>query len=111
MQLSRGRLEELLELAATSGARITVEHYAAIDASRRTLSARWRRGLFRLWCAATALWFGFIVIIAAIHAQTGWQFLAGIAIAGFGVPLVVVVVSVIVIRLSIWVANGFRGGP
>jgi hypothetical protein len=110
MQLSRGRLEELLELAATSGARFTVEHYAVIDAHRSTLSARWRRGLFRLWCAVSALWLVFIIIVAAIQ-TSGQQFPAAVAIAGLGVPLAILVASIIVIKLSIWVANGFRGGP
>jgi hypothetical protein len=109
MQLSRGRLEELLELAATSGARMTVEHYAAIDASRRTLNRRWRRGLLRLWCAVTILWAGFIVVAAMISG--GPLKMDVVAAVGLGLPLAALVVSIIIIRLSVWVANGFRGGP
>jgi hypothetical protein len=110
MQLSRQRLEELLELAATSGARITIEHYAAIDAHRRTLSARWRRGLFRLWCASVVLWFGFmaVVIVGQPLARINVD---QVVLVGLGAPLGLLVVSVVTIRLSIWVANGFRGGP
>jgi hypothetical protein len=110
MQLSRRQLEELLELAATSGARFTVEHYAVIDAHRSTLSARWRRGLFRLWCALSVLWIAFIVIVAAIHLP-GQQFLVAVSVVGLGVPIALLAISAIVIWMSIWVANGFRGGP
>jgi hypothetical protein len=110
MQLSRRRLEELLELAATSGARFTVEHYAVIDARRSTLNARWRRGLFRLWCALAVLWFGFMAVVV-VGQPLARKDVDQVVLVGLGVPLGLLVVSVVVIRLSIWVANGFRGEP
>jgi hypothetical protein len=121
MQLSRRRLEELLELAATLGARFTVEHYAVIDARRSTLSARWRRGLFRLWCALSGIWvslFGALFVAAAMAPiDTYWTVarksdrMLEVFAYGLGIPIGALLVSVVVIRLSIWVANGFRGGP
>lgn len=110
MQLSRARLESLLELAATWGARVTVQHYAEIDASRRTLGGRWKRGLFRLWCAASGLWLGFIALLA-LGDSSAVAHVERVVVIALAVPLVALVVSIITIKLSIWVLNGFRGGP
>jgi hypothetical protein len=107
---SRARVEHILEHATLLGIREAAQHYAAIDASRRELGTRWRRGLFRLWCALSLLWLAFVVAMAAIHMRDS-EFLGVVAIAGFGIPVTALAVSTAVIRLSIWVVNGFRGGP
>jgi hypothetical protein len=118
---NRKRTEHIIEGAILTGVRGAVAHYAAIDASRRAIPARWRRGLFRMWCAVSGLWVSFcgaIFVIAATKSTDAYWTVArrsddmvSIFMYGLGIPVGVLVASMIMIRLSIWVVNGFRGGP
>ena len=108
MLLSRARLEDLLEQATTSGIVSAVGHYASVDAARRTVSARMRRGFFRLWCVASLFWFcfaGAVELLERSHPPP-----AQLALMFFAPPLFVLVVSVIMFKLGAWVVSAFRGG-
>lgn len=110
MQLSRSRLEELLALATLAGIVGAVAHYARVDAARRALSARIKRGLFRLWCALSIVWIAFIAA-AATWTWPGQLDWTRVVLTSIGPPLASLVLSVALIRLGVWVWNGFRGGP
>ena len=110
IQTSRSRFADLLEAAAIQGLGQGIAHYAAIDRARNAIPARWKRGLFRLWCCITLAWAAFIVAMLLVH-QPGrpeWGMVAAILV---GPPLVLLATAAISIKMGIWVWNGFRGGP
>jgi hypothetical protein len=109
MQLSRARLEELLEQATMSGIVSAVGHYASIDAARRTVSARMRRGSFRLWCVGSLFWLCFAVVAISVERRPLEALQSALIV--FGPPLFVLIASVVLFRLGSWVLSGYRGGP
>lgn len=108
--LTRRRMEDALERAALTGIRLAVAHYAAIDDRRRRLSTRWRRGLFRLWCALSVIWLAFVAIVLASQ-RPALDAAPEILALTVGPPLLLLGLSIVAIRLSIWVVNGFKAGP
>lgn len=108
VRASAAHLHQLLELAAIQGVTTTVEHYARIDASRTALPSRVKRGLFRLWAAAAVLWLAFVGVLASVQPVANLDRFTLIAL---GFPLAVLAASAVLIKLGVWVCNGFRGGP
>ena len=110
VRMSRDRLVHLLELAAQKAINATAAQFHSVDAGRRTLNARFRRGLIRLWCALSSAWIAFIVVSAALnwHGQPG---LSEVTFVAIGPPLAVLAATATLIKLGVWVWNGFQGGP
>lgn len=108
VKANAARLRHLLELAAMQGVTATVEHYARIDASRTSLPSRVRRGLLRLWVAAAVLWLALMGVMASLEPVANPDRFTLIAL---GFPLAVLIASAALIKLGVWVWNGFRGGP
>ncbi len=90
------------------GVTTAVEHYARIDASRTALPSRMKRGLLRLWTATAVLWLTLAGVFASLEPVANPDRFTLIAL---GFPFAVLAVSATLIKLGVWVWNGFRGGP
>jgi len=113
LKASSARLRDLLEAAAMQGLVAAVQHYALIDASRRTPPARVRRGLFRLWCCGAIVWPFCLVWIALSDRHFRFEGVewVPVVLALAVPPIVVLLIATAAIKLGVWVWNGFRGGP
>jgi hypothetical protein len=109
VRMSRDRFEHLLSLAAQKGIGSAQSHFAEVEATRGTLPVRMRRGFFRLWVALSAVWCVVIVAAAVMHGSV--PNLAGVAAFAIVPPLLVLLAGAALAKLSVWVWNGFRGGP
>lgn len=110
VRMSRDRLVHLLEVAAQKAIDTTTAHFHCVDAARQTPDARFRRGLFRLWCALSIIWIAFSVVAVGQDLRGQPDFVR-MGLVCIGLPLTALVVSVALIKVGIWVWNGFRGGP
>ncbi|MFO1158054.1 MAG: hypothetical protein U1E60_04380 [Reyranellaceae bacterium] len=108
VRMSRKRFEFLLELAAKTGQRAAQDRFDAIEAGRSRLDARVRRGLLRLWVALSGVWVAFCLAVVARQPHAKLELVAALAI---GLPLGVLVASIVAITMTMWVWRGFRGGP
>ncbi len=67
----------------------------------------WKRGFFRLWVFATALWFAFAGALAVLDnmALRDWHRDAATLSMIIGAPVLVLVLGAMIA----WIAHGFRG--
>lgn len=108
--MSRERFEHLLSLAAEMGISKVREEVDQLEAKRRTVPVRLRRGSFRLWVVLSIAWVCFVLalLIGAVDGAQRWEF-STVLLVLLGPPVAIFVASIILTKAAIWVAGGFLG--